>query len=76
MKAALTEIGVWCQCFRLFKRDKDPADRLLRAWKTDNVTIGDLIRCLIEADLLRQAAYLKQIVQPTETNCIEVQLTG
>jgi len=67
---------LWFHCFRMFRRSKDPADQLLRVWKTDNVTIGDLIRCLKDAELLRQAAYVSQILQPTETVLVEVPVQG
>jgi len=42
----------------------DPAYQLLNTWKTDYVTLRQLADCLQSAGLLREATYIRGLVQP------------
>ena len=47
-----------------FERKADPADQLLRSWRADSVTLGDLISALDAAKLRRLSDFVCQIVEP------------
>jgi len=47
----------------MFERHVDPASQLLNAWSTDYVTLRQLIDCLQSAGLLREASFIRGLVQ-------------